>query len=335
MKKLIIALMAIFAFTGVAHAEPEIVIKAGQAHGAVGAQQAPWNKFKELVEAKSNGRIFVELYPGAVFGGCIEHAEKAMLGIIHMGSGSTSNLTTINPKLAALELPYVLTNTSDHLKLFYQGKDGRIGGALFDEVNKAMLEKGIRFVGFEPVQFRDMGVNFAGLTKPEQLKGRKIRSTASQIEREAILAMGANPVTMAMPETYTSLQQGTIDGEGLPVDLIYDAKHHEVIKSIARIQYNAFLSTMFVNEAWYQGLPSWAREIFDESIYEAAIYGNKVFKELEIARVQDLLDAGIEIYTPNATQMKAWEDLLLPVRKANEAKVGKEWLKRIEAALAS
>lgn len=338
MNKLISPLLGLLLMANVAYADevkPEIIIKAAQAHGVVGAQQEPWNKLKEVIEEKSGGRIYVEMYPGAVLGSCNELAEKAMMGVIHMGSGSSSNLTTVNPKLVALEIPYLLTDMNDHMKLFYQGEGGRIGGALFDELNQPMLDKGIRFMGFEPVQYRDMGVNFSGLKHPEQLKGRKIRITTSIIERDCIVAMDATPVTIAVGELYTSLQQGTIDGEGLPVDLMHDMKHHEVIKSVARIHYNAFISTMFVNEAWYQGLPDWAREIIDEAFYEAALHGSKVFKELEIARVQDMIDAGVEIYEPDDAQMEEWEKILLPVREKYRIEAGKEWVDRLEAQLKS
>ncbi len=333
MKKLLFTTLCILGLSSVAFAAPEITIKAAQSNGAVGAQQEPWIKFKEVVEAKSEGRILVELYPGAVLGSCNELAEKAMLGIIQMGSGSSSNLTTVNPKLEALELPYVVNNMHDQMKLFYKGENGRIGGELFEELNAPMLQKGIRFVGIMPFQYRDMGVNFEDLKSPEQLEGKKIRSTASQIERECISAMGANPVTMAFGEVYTALQQGTIDGEGLPVDLMYDMKHHEVVESIARIRYNTFFSTMYVNEQWYQSLPEWARVIVDDALFEAIQHGNKVFKQLEDERIKDLTEAGVEIYTPNTEQFKVWEALLMPVREKNTEKVGKEWLEKLQAAL--
>lgn len=308
-------------------AAPEIIIKAAHNSPAQENQAVPWARFKEYVEAESNGRIAVEIYGGASMGACLESGEKVQMGVLQMHAGSTSNLSAMVPEWGVFELPYILQETLDNEKLFYE--NGKLGGPVFEKLDKLMLAKGLKIIFITPVTFRALGVIKADAKYPADVEGMKVRVTASRIERDTTLAFNMSPTTMAFGEVYTSLQQGTIDGLGLGVDSMYLNKFNEVLKSIIKNEFNAFFMVASVNPAFYNGLPDWARTIVDDGIAEAMIAGNEQWDVLEARGEAKFIEEGVLVHTPNEEELKAWKALAQPVYDKYAADMDPEWLKLV------
>jgi len=309
-----------------------IVIKGAHTVAESNSQHTPWKKFKEVAEAKSNGRIKVEIYPNAMMGSDNEIMEKVQLGGLHMGHASSSNLTNIVPKFKAFELPYLVTDTLDNMKIFY--KDGKLGGPVFEVLDKEMQAKGLKMLWISPASFRGVGA-IKPVNLPDNLAGLKIRSTASPVEREVLQAFGANPVAMGFGEVYTALQQGTIDAEGLPPDLMYDSKHHEVIKHVVLNKYNVFFLPVSMNLDFYNKLPDDIKEIVQEAAIEAVNYANEQWVIMLNDRVEKMKAAGVEIHEPTEEEWKLWEEKAKPVVEKYTAEIGPEWVKLVQDTLAS
>jgi len=307
-----------------------IIIKGAHTVAESNSQHTPWKKFKEVAEAKSNGRIKVEIYPNAMMGSDNEIMEKVQLGGLHMGHASSSNLTNIVPKFKAFELPYLVTDTLDNMKLFY--KDGKLGGPVFEALDKEMQAKGLKMLWISPASFRGVGAN-KPVNLPDNLKGLKIRSTASPVEREVLQAFGANPVAMGFGEVYTALQQGTIDAEGLPPDLMYDSKHHEVIKHVVLNKYNVFFLPVSMNLDFYNKLPDDIKEIIHEASIEAIKYANEQWVVMLNDRIEKIEASGVEIHEPTEEEWKLWEEKAKPVVEKYTAEIGPEWVQLVKDTL--
>lgn len=302
----------------------EIVIKAAHTIAVGNAREVPWAKFKEFVEAKSNGRIEVQLYPNSALGNDNELLEKTQMGAIQVGFCSSSNLTTSVADWAVFDLPYIFSSTNANQKLFYT-KDGYLGGPIFDRLNAQMLKKNIKLLWISPAAFRGIGVNKAGVKTLSDLKGMKIRCTASDVERDAIAAFGANPVAMGFGEIYTALQQKTLDGESLPPDLMYDSKHHEVIKSVLANRFNGFFTIANMNASFYNNLPDWAQKVVDEAAHDAIAYTNEHWDELLNERVEKMKASGVEVYEPSGEELNEWIQATRPIVDEYIKKNGTEW----------
>lgn len=310
----------------------EIVIKAANTIATTNARHVPWAKFKELVEAKSQGRMEVQLFPNAALGNDNELLEKVQMGAIQIAFASSSNLTTSVKDWEVFDLPYLFMDTDANQKLFYV--DGRLGGPVFERLDAQMLKKNIRILWISPAAFRAVGVNGPGLKLPADLKGKKIRCTASRIEREAIAAFGANPVAMGMGEIYTALQQKTLDGEALPPDLMFDSKHSEVIRSVVVNKFNGFFTLANMNAAFYDGLPAWAKTIVDESAAEAIAHTNACWDDMLNDRVDKMRAAGVEVYEPTAEEWALWQGAVQPLVDEYLHENGRDWYDTVKAALA-
>jgi len=325
------AIVAGSAVMAVAQPAP-IVIKGGHTVSATNSQHTPWAKFKEEAEKRSGGKIRVEIFPASMMGNDNEIMEKVQLGALQMGNASSSNISNIFPKFGAFELPYIVTDVHDNMKLFY--RNGKLGGPVYEVINKEMLAKGLHALWVTPASFRGIGSR-KEIKTPDDMKGMKVRSTASSIDRAALQAFGANPVTMGFGEVYTGLQQGTIDGEGLPPDLMFDMKHQEVVRYVVMNNYNTYLIVCAMNAKFYDGLPKELQQVVDEASIEAVKYANEQWTPMLNDRIKKMEAAGVKIYYPSKEEMSVWKQKVQPVVEQFTPQVGSDFVQLVRETLKS
>lgn len=304
----VICLLALFAVPSFA-ATPEITIKCGHNSPPNEDQAIPWHAFKEFVERESQGRISVPVYGGAAMGGCLESAEKVQMNILQMHFGSSSNLTALFPELEVFELPYLVTNVLDNVKLFYNADGTKLEGPVFDRLDKAFRAKGMKITWISPATFRAIGMNVPNVRTPADLKGKKVRSTASRLERAVLSDFGANPVSMSFSEVYTALQLKTVDGIGLGAAAMYTNKFHEILKSVLMNKYNTFFMFASINQKFYDQLPPWAKDIVDRGIVHATLTANAQWDALNNEHIRQLAASGVDVYTPTEAEWIEWKKL--------------------------
>jgi TRAP-type C4-dicarboxylate transport system substrate-binding protein len=195
-----------------------------------------------------------------------------------------------------------------------------------------MLAKNLHILWVTPASFRGIGSR-KEIRSPDDMKGMKIRSTASSIDRSALQAFGANPVAMGFGEVYTGLQQGTIDGEGLPPDLMFDMKHHEVVRYVVMNNYNTYLIICAMNAKFYDGLPKDLQAVVDDAALEAVKYANQQWTPMLNDRVKKMEAAGVKIYFPNAQEMKVWKDKVQPVVDKFTPEIGTDFVRLVRETL--
>ena len=95
-------------------------------------------------------------------------------------------------------------------------KAGEPGKKLIEEIEK----NGVTFLGWGENGFRELTNSVRPVTKPEDLKGLKIRVVGSPIFKDIFQAFGTNPILMNWADALTAFQQGTVDGQENPVTSI-------------------------------------------------------------------------------------------------------------------
>lgn len=315
-----------------ASAAPEIILKGAHSTPPSLGQHVPWLKFQEVVEKESNGRIAVEVYHSSQMGSDVEATEKCQLGVIQLASSSTSNLALVVPKWQVFELPYILRNTNDNMKLFYD-KDGNLSGPVYEALAKDMRQKGLHILWVSPVSFRAVGANRAEMSVPDDLKGLKIRVTASPIDRDVLAAFGINPVAMSLSECYTALQQGTIDGVGIPPDSVYSMKYHEVLKSMCMNRYNGFMLIISMNAKYYDKLPDWAKDVVNKGAKAAALRGNEMWDDDLQNAIDKMKEAGVAFHYPTDEEWPLWYKAVEKISHEYESKMDSAWVKTVRQQL--
>jgi TRAP-type C4-dicarboxylate transport system substrate-binding protein len=316
--------------TGAALAQSTIVIRGAHTTPEKEAQAYTWREFKTCIEKVSNGQVKMEIFPGGMMGSDLDLVDKVSIGALQMGHASTSNLASVFKDFEVFELPFLAENVDDNLKFFY--RDHRLGGPITDRFQKQFEARNLRLFWVSPLLARVVHNSKRPVKVPADMKGMKIRVTASKIERDDILGFGGNPVTMGYAEVYTALAQGTIDGIGLPLNSIPSANAWETLKYTTIVPFNGFFVPAFINKDFYDSLPEQTRQQMDECAYDAVEYSLGLWKKLDADAIPQMEEHGMQIYKPTAEEYQKWKDALKGVYDAHAANIDKDWLATIEAA---
>lgn len=254
-----------------------------------------FEKFRDLVEQKSKGKIKVQVFPNAILGSDRVLMEGAQKGSLEMAVSSTPNMANFSPLYQVFDLPYI-TSPKNQEKL-YKAIDSGALGEYFKKVGNS--------IGLEPIMYAEYGYrNFVTINRPiskvEDLAGLKMRTTDSAVEVEVAKILKMNPTPVAWGETYTALQQGTVDGEGNTFPHMYGAKHHEVLKYAVTSAHNYGMQVMMANKAWWDKLPPQAQKVIREAAAEALEYQRSVlYPKNEAEAREGFIKAGITIVDLN------------------------------------
>lgn len=266
-----------------------------------------YEKFKELVEAKSNGGIEIQLYGSTMLGSDRVTMESTQQGSLEMASASSPNMANFSPKFMVFDLPYI-TNSKYQQNLYDALDSGELGKYFRTESES---------IGLVPVMFSEYGYrNFCSTKKPvatvEDLKGMKVRTTDSPVEVAVATALGMSPAPIAWGETYTALQQGTVDGEGNTFSLLKDAKHIEVLKYAINSEHNYCMHILMMNKDFFYGLSEENQKIITEAGQEALNYQRGITADLEKKATQAFKDAGIQVTYLSDEEKAKLRDLTRP-----------------------
>jgi len=194
--------------------------------------------FEEEVERLSGGQIQVDVYDsGKLF---TQQAEQDAIrkGTVDMVYSSASWLAEFVPYLSMFGAAYTFQSYDQMTKTF----NGPIGKRMFDDVAK---KTGVRPLCAFYLGTRQLNLiaKVGPVTKPEQMKGVKLRVPQSPTWIAMGKALGANPTPMAFNELYMGLKTGAVDGQDNPLPTDKNAKFYEVTKYIV-------LTNHLVDSVW-------------------------------------------------------------------------------------
>ena len=177
------------------------------------------------LEAATNGRISIQMYPSMQLGGEKEMIEQAQVGALQIARISVGAMGPVVDDLNVFNLPFIFRDEAHMRKVI----DGPIGAELLDKINSnpasrivalGWMDAGVRNVyGKKPVP------------TPADLKGQKIRMMGNPIFVETMNAMGGSGVAMGFNELYGALETGVVDGaENNPPTLL--AQNHYLVSKV-------------------------------------------------------------------------------------------------------
>ncbi len=288
-----VILMAGIAFSATftdAMAERPVKLRIGHPMAPGNNVTVGYEKFKELVEAKSDRKLRVNIFGNTQLGSDRVTTEAAQAGTLDMSSSSTPNLASFTKAYMVFDLPYI-TSSANQEKLYKALDEGELG---------KYLRKVANDIGLETIMFAEYGYrNFVSTKTPlsgaDSLAGMKIRTTDSPVEVAVATALGMNPAPVAWGETYTALQQGTVDGEGNTFSLLNDAKHSEVLKHAMNSEHNYSMHVLLMNKGKWDALKPEQQKIIREAAAEATAWQRKESVVLEKKAWDAFKERGITI----------------------------------------
>ena len=261
----------------------------------------------------------MKFFPGGALGTQRQLQEQVQLGTVEI-IGTGSDMPELEPKFGVFDFPFLFADRT-HV---YKVVDGPIG----DELNQAVIRnKGVRVLSWGELGFRHFTNTVRPITKPEDLKGLKIRVPPNKIRVAAIKAMGAAATPIPWKELCTALQQRVVDGQENPTNAIVSLSMWEVQKFVSLSNHVFTPTYLLVNQRFYQSLrthPPGGHRRGRRSAHVAA-RGEPATRSIRAPAGEDEGDAG------ERRRRHGIPALARPVWDEFVAAVGKELLDRIVA----
>lgn len=280
-------------------------------------------KFKEVVDAKTNGRYDVQLYANAQLGDDVKATEALRAGTLEMTGPSTSPLAGISKELMVFDLPFLFPNN----KVAYQVMDGPVGQKILD----TLPAKGLIGLAYWENGFRHVTNSVREIKSPADTKGLKIRTMENPIHLATWKALGANPTPMPFSEVFTAMQQKTIDGQENPIPTIYLSKYNEVQKYCTLTGHVYTPHILLISKKVWDTLSAEDQKIFQEAAYAARDHVRQVSKEMNDSQVAKLREAGMTVTELTPDELKAFQDAVQPVYEQFADKIGKDLVDQVRA----
>lgn len=243
-------------------------------------------KFADLVDEKSNGRIKITVYSSGQLGGDREICESVQNGDIAFVVQNTAPQVNFVPELAVFDLPNLFANAEVARKV--------LDGPFFDTIAEKYEENNIKLLGYADQSFRVMTTN-KKIEKIEDFKGQKIRTMENPYHLEYWQSLGANPTPMAFAEVYLGLQQGTIDAQENPYEVIVANKFYEQQKYVVNTNHLIHLISLITNVQLFNDLSEGDQQIILEAAEEAKVWAREQADLRVEDRTNTILENGAEI----------------------------------------
>ena len=250
------------------------------------AQNIVAEKFKELVEARSDNQITVKIHHSASLGTETEILQQIQMGTIQMGVITAGPFDTFDPVVRVINYPFIFKDNDQADKIL----DGPLG----QEIKDSLERFGFKTLSFSENGFRNLTNSRHPVRTADDVAGLKIRVMQSALHQAVWNSLGANPTPMPWP-IYTELEQGVIDGQENPLWVIEVYKFFEIQKymTMTRHVYSAHLDVASLS--WWQGLTPAHQALIEKAMGEAAVYQRKQNRDKDAARLKMLQEKGMQI----------------------------------------
>ncbi len=305
-----------------AYAQAPIVIKFSHVVATDTPKGQAAERFKQLAEKATNGRVKVEVYPNSQLYKDKEELEALQLGAVQMLAPSLAKFGPLGVKeFEAFDLPYIFPSKT----ALYNVTEGEIGKGLM----KKLEPKGITGLAFWDNGFKVMSAN-KPLRAPADFKGLKMRIQSSKVLDAQMRALGANPQVLAFSEVYQALQTGVVDGTENPPSNMYTQKMHEVQKYVTVSNHGYLGYAVIVNKKFWDGLPADIRTALDKAMKDATTFEKAIAQRDNDLAMDAIKKTGkTEIYTLSVKEQAEWRKALLPVQQSMESRIGKDLISAI------
>lgn len=319
------AFAASFALTMPVTAAAQTVIKFGwtTSDGATDPYGIGARYFKSEVEKLTNGQVQVQLYPNRQIGDEKQLMEGMRFGTVDAGFVTNAVLAQIEPAFQVNDLPFLYSSAAQAQKVL----DGPVG----QDLAARLAKKGIVTLGFMEGGFRQMINNKKPVTSPDDVKGVKYRVMQNPTYIDMFNSMGGAAVPMAWGETYTAVQQGTVDGLEIPVAVVDAAKYFEVTKFLSLTNHTYSMIGLLMSKRAFDKLTPEQRKAVIEAGKLATAQQRKTVAANEQGLIDGLKAKGMTVNTIG--DVSPFRKSVAPMYEKAKSAVGEDVMKQVMDAV--
>ena len=269
------------------------------------------DKFKEVVEDKSGGKIQVTVHKGTLGENENELIEKLEMGAASMVVASPGFMTAIGvPEVDMFSLNY-LFDSFDHWEKCMDGEFG-------DKMKETVKEKtgnNFRIMAYWSSSVRDY-YGKKPVTKPEDLKGMTIRTQSSQVQQDFWKACGAIPTSVAWGELYQALQQGVVDSAENDYTSFMLKEHHKTPNGhyISETHHDYTTRLLLMNGDFYDSLTDEQKGWIDQAVEACTEEERQVVYRMFKESKEKVIADGAEVTNFEDVDIDAFKALALPIQ---------------------
>lgn len=269
----------------------------------------------EFIKKETHGTVVIQPFFSSALFDEIAGMAAAQSGLVDMAVACTCNMTKQTSAMLFSDVPYLWKKMDNGRQVW----DGDVG----KEIRKDLTQK----LGLVPVAFTPSGGGYRiffnnkqPVKVPADVKGIKLRTTATPLEQDFWKGLGAIPTPIDVKEIYGALQHGLVDGQHLQPVWLTLLRHDEVTKYGTEIEALAVYRITVIGEKSYNKLDAAQKAAFDKAM---KVYEDKAYEYNRALRgeaMQKIKARGIQVYTPTPEELAQW-------RKAGAAFLESETVK--------
>ena len=268
-------------------------------------------KFAEIVQAKSGGKIKVNLFPGGVLGGDAPVVSALQGGTIEMASMNSGILASQVKDFAVFDYPFMFANGKE--------ADAVVDGPFGKKMHAKLEPKGLVGLTYWELGFRSITNSKRPITKVEDMEGLKLRVIPNAINVDWVKALGANPTPLAFPELYAALEQKAIDGQENPISVINANKFFEVQKYVTLTNHQYNPQSVLMSKKFWDSLNPAEQKIITEAAAESTIYQRQQARLQDVTALDAVKKGGMQVTELSAAELAKFREKMKPVLEKHGA----------------
>ncbi|MBM9514272.1 TRAP transporter substrate-binding protein [Desulfogranum marinum] len=284
-------------------------------------------KFKELLEERSGGAFRVDIFDSSKFGNFDSVVQGLQLNMLQMGSASTPNLSPFSDDFLIFDLPFLFPD--------YPSTDKITDGPIGMNATKALEKSGIVGLGYIEIGFRNLWNNNRAVATLEDAKGLKIRSTPSKAHIATLKSLGMNPTPISWGEVYTAMQQKTVDGIDIDLNLAWYNNFPEVNNHVTIVNSLFSPHLVMISKRFLDSLSPENKELVLTTFDEIKLYERKLIRDGEKEILAQLKDKGVTVTVLTPEERSRWAAATAGVYEQFEERIGKDLIEKVKATIAA
>ncbi len=298
----------------------------------------PWGiaaeRWAELVAERTDGRITMQIYPGAqlVQGEQTREFTAMRRGVIDMAVGSTINWSPQIAELNVFSLPFLMPD--------YDALDALTQGPVGERIFELIQENGVVPLAWAENGFREVTNSQRPIRTPDDMQGLKMRVVGSPIFNDIFTALGADPTQMSWADAQPALTTGAVDGQENPLTIYSVLNMHELgQENVTLWRYVADPLIFAVNQEVWDSFTAEDQEIVRQSAIDAGAHGVEVARagltDDDQSLIEEIRGFGVEVISLSDEERQAFVDATRPVYEAWRERIGGDLVDMAEESVAN
>lgn len=275
-------------------------------------------KFAQLVEEKSGGRVVVQVYPNGMLYNDDNELQALFENDIQMIAPTISKMTGTLPNWQVLDLPFLIQD-NNQLKTVLNGP-----------LSKSLLQE-LESINIKGLTFWNNGFKQISSTEPileiEQFKGKRVRMMNSETLHQQFELLDAEPVATTFGDVYYGLQNNIVDAQENTISNIYSKQFHTMENYITLSNHGILSYAVMMNKDFWNSLDAEIQQIITDSLEEIQDWQFIMAEQFNAENLKYLQDdPNVTIYELDEANKKEWKEKLKPIYKQYEDKINDQYL---------